>query len=655
MAVVSDYTALLSGTSFNMNLENHKNGSSIPSFVYVSYAFYDDANIPDPDPAFTANPGRFYPYSEAQKDSFRLAALEFEKVAGIKFIEVTDISAASIRIHATEGADYAGWASKPNHAFSDLVINGTGDFGPGNLEPGSSPFEGMLHELGHTFGLKHPHGNAPAEFPEFNNTLISSMDNENFTQMSYNANGVQNATLAPLDVQALASLYGSPTPFSFVTHKYTSEIVFNTQTEYFTLMGSDFNDRMSGLLGGTTNHMNGNGGNDEIWGREGDDFIYGGYGDDYLYGGAGDDYLDGGAGRNSVWGEAGNDRITLTDGAILFADGGDGIDTIIAPIFKNNSSLDSYDTDLTITLSQFFFTNIENIEAAAGNDRLTGDGAANNISGRAGNDIITGGGGQDLLDGGEGIDTAVYSGNVSNYSISLDTNFISVQDRRSNMDGKDYLRNIENLDFTGNDVDLTLFTGVANNTTADLKIFIEMYIAYFNRAPDAPGLFYWGTRLSEGMTLNQIAESFFVQDETIALYPDPNDTHGFVNSVYDNLLGRTPDIDGFNYWVGELDSGSVSRAKFILAVINGAKAATGSAADSDFIADKGKLGAYFAITKGMSDVDHAKSAMAIYDGSSQSVTAAEQSIDSFYNAALDPNSGEVLINLVGALADSLFV
>ena len=102
-----------------------------------------------------------------------------------------------------------------------------------------------------------------------------------------------------------------------------------------------------------------------------------------------------------------------------------------------------------------------------------------------------------------------------------------------------------------------------NVSSTDLLAFIEMYIAYFNRAPDAEGLFYWGTRLSEGMGKEQIAKSFYVQPETQALYTNPDDTEGFVTAVYNNFLGRAPDAEGFAYWVSELNSGSVSKPIFL--------------------------------------------------------------------------------------------
>jgi Ca2+-binding RTX toxin-like protein len=46
----------------------------------------------------------------------------------------------------------------------------------------------------------------------------------------------------------------------------------------------------------------------------------------------------------------------------------------------------------------------------------TGD---DTIQGKDGNDFITGGKGNDNIDGGDGIDTAIYTGNYADYSISL--------------------------------------------------------------------------------------------------------------------------------------------------------------------------------------------------------------------------------------------
>ena len=87
-----------------------------------------------------------------------------------------------------------------------------------------------------------------------------------------------------------------------------------------------------------------------------------------------------------------------------------------------------------------------------------------------------------------------------------------------------------------------------------------IYVGYFNRAPDPEGLQYWIDELEAGsLTLAGIATSFSEQPETTALYPffstpDVASATAFVTSVYLNLFNRAPDAAGLNYWVGEVQA-----------------------------------------------------------------------------------------------------
>jgi hypothetical protein len=97
---------------------------------------------------------------------------------------------------------------------------------------------------------------------------------------------------------------------------------------------------------------------------------------------------------------------------------------------------------------------------------------------------------------------------------------------------------------------------------------IRLYIATLGRAPDSAGLEYWLN--NSNMSLEQIAISFFDQDETKDKYPDGYSDYDFIVSVYQNLFKRTPDSAGLEYWEAELANGNIDRALFILAIINGA-------------------------------------------------------------------------------------
>ncbi len=298
---------------------------------------------------------------------------------------------------------------------------------------------------------------------------------------------------------------------------------------------------------------------------------------------------------------------------------------------------------------------------------LRGDTADNRIYALGGNDTIEGGGGDDQIAGGLGSDTAVYSGNQSSYTLVVDENSTTIMDRRTDRNGTDALADIEYLSFDtgidGNQFNLSIFGGSAGLSETAMNSVIELYIAYFNRAPDAVGLNYWGTEFSNGYTLPEMAASFFVQNETRATYDSVLDNNGdltdipaFVTSVYANVLGRTADPEGFAYWVSELENNpDITPPIFILAIINGAKNPSNptpqSSIDQQYLESKADLGAYFSVIKGMSDVDNAIDVMTRFDGTQEGLTAAIGAVDAHYASALDATNGEFLMPLVGVVDD----
>ena len=299
----------------------------------------------------------------------------------------------------------------------------------------------------------------------------------------------------------------------------------------------------------------------------------------------------------------------------------------------------------------------------AGSDYLPGAGGSDSLFGVAGNDFLEGRGGDDELNGGSGTDTAIYSGDQASYSLTLSPVSTWLEDRRPGGDGTDTLREVELLDFGANlfgrPFDLTDFGGSARLSPEDFRDFIELYIAYFDRAPDAVGLNFWATAVADGTTLEEMAALFIDQTEYRATYPDGTSDLSFVNSVYNNVLGRTPDQAGINFWAGVLSRGEVSRDQFILEVLRGAKSALkpeeGQAfvnqqlADRAYLEDKVDIGAYFAVHKGMSNTVNADFALSVYDGSQDSLEDAIAVIDSMYADALDPQSGEFLMQVIGVL------
>lgn len=290
------------------------------------------------------------------------------------------------------------------------------------------------------------------------------------------------------------------------------------------------------------------------------------------------------------------------------------------------------------------------IVGQSGTDNLVGGAGDDTIDGMGGDDLLRGNAGNDQLDGGLGIDTAQYSGFQNSYSIVVDGFGTTIADRRSDGDGIDELSNIEVIEFgIGEPLSLQQFGGTADLAAQDFEAFIELYIAYFNRAPDAVGLNFWGTAFANGVSLEQMADMFMFQIETRETYPPETSNVGFATTVYLNVLGRTPDQAGFDFWVDMLNRSEetgVTRDLFILEVLRGVQ---DGSADRAYLDTKVDIGAYFAVHRGMSDTDNASAAMALFDGSQGSVNDAVAAIDGYYQDALDPLNGEFLMQVVGVL------
>ena len=134
------------------------------------------------------------------------------------------------------------------------------------------------------------------------------------------------------------------------------------------------------------------------------------------------------------------------------------------------------------------------------------------------------------------------------------------------------------------------------------ELVTEIYVATFGRAPAYDGLTYWTNAVDTGgFTIDQVAQSFFDQPETQEKFPEGSSNSEFITTIFDNVLNRAPADSGLAYWVDALDSGVMRRDQAIMAIINGAKAATGSSDDAAILAKKTKIGVYFANTEiGMS-------------------------------------------------------
>jgi hypothetical protein len=100
---------------------------------------------------------------------------------------------------------------------------------------------------------------------------------------------------------------------------------------------------------------------------------------------------------------------------------------------------------------------------------------------------------------------------------------------------------------------------------------VEIYLATMGYAPDAEGFNYWvgNIQTDSQWTPTTVAQSFFDQPLVQAQYPDSMGYGPLIEALYQNIFGRAADTDGYNYWLAELEAGRVLRNQMVIALING--------------------------------------------------------------------------------------
>ncbi|MFZ6778042.1 DUF4214 domain-containing protein [Undibacterium sp. Ji83W] len=82
----------------------------------------------------------------------------------------------------------------------------------------------------------------------------------------------------------------------------------------------------------------------------------------------------------------------------------------------------------------------------------------------------------------------------------------------------------------------------------------RLYQAAFNRTPDAAGLGYWIQAMDKGLTIQEVAASFMESAEFKAMYGTNPSNATLVARFYSNVLHRTSDQAGYDYWLGQLNT-----------------------------------------------------------------------------------------------------
>ena len=87
-----------------------------------------------------------------------------------------------------------------------------------------------------------------------------------------------------------------------------------------------------------------------------------------------------------------------------------------------------------------------------------------------------------------------------------------------------------------------------------------LYRYILGRGPDVSGYNYWVGRYNSGMGAKAIANSFMQSSEfggvvNAAVPGNSNGISAFLTALYEGILGREPDTSGEQYWAGEINTG----------------------------------------------------------------------------------------------------
>ncbi|MEI5682320.1 MULTISPECIES: M10 family metallopeptidase [unclassified Mesorhizobium] len=381
--------------------------------------------------------------STGERAAVRDVLSAWSNSANIRFTEVADNSSTvgELRFAYTENIDAsaAAYAYLPvDHPSAGDVWFSWTDFNPtgsANIARGTFDYYSILHEVGHTLGLKHPFAGE--------NTIPENLDNLFYTVMSYTASpwSAQDDNYASFypttpmyyDLLAIQALYGKNTTINSGNSTYTfndgtrywqaindsaghDRIVYNgSENSSINLNPGSFSDLSEAIFftdgqssrstvtigpGVVIEDARGGSGHDTLTGNGVANYLDGATGNDRLVGNAGNDTLNGGTGNDTMIGGTGNDIYIVSstgDRTIEYA--GQGTDIVRAY------------THWTLG------ANIERLELQGSanlvgtgnslNNTIVGNSGANTLRGAAGHDYLTGGAGADTAYGGTGNDTYI--------------------------------------------------------------------------------------------------------------------------------------------------------------------------------------------------------------------------------------------------------
>lgn len=541
--------------------------NSIDSLVYSSWnslpgtalkLTYSFLNF-SPSDASSEDANGFLPMNSLQRDAARAALAKWSAVANISFSEV--LGGGQIQFGTNDqGSRSSAYAYLPEQGLNTthLYLNNRASSST-NFADGSYGATVMLHELGHTLGLKHP-GNYDSNGSSIGGPYLpASTDTVDYTQMSYNPGvsssktGKYATTPMLYDIQAMQYLYGANMSYHAGNDVYTvssaqpamciwdaggadtldfsactGPVVIDLNAGHFSETAPGlhnisiaYNVTLEGAIAGS--------GGSAIYANGAGNTITGGNGADVVYQGAGSDRIEGGLGTDTVvYNGAFSQYIVARrdSGVIVQGEGNDSLSGVELLRFS----------DRTVAVNDLPM-------------------AAARQTGTAGADRLIAGLGSEDIDGGGGIDTVVYSGQRQDYAVSSNGTSFLVRDLKGN-GGSDVLTQVERLSFADG--------ALALDTAGAPGQLYRLYQAAFGRVPDEGGFGFWLNARDSGINLTSIAHDFLNSPEFLRLYGSDLSNAQFVTQLYANVLHRAPDEGGFRFHLNDLTVVGQSREHVLL-------------------------------------------------------------------------------------------
>jgi hypothetical protein len=204
----------------------------------------------------------------------------------------------------------------------------------------------------------------------------------------------------------------------------------------------------------------------------------------------------------------------------------------------------------------------DTLHGGEGDDILGSEGGSDRLHGGDGNDILFGGTGDDFLFGGDGDDILV-GGSVDGgaWSFALDASRQLVV-TYTPPEGWGPTRVLSGSALDAAAPGMRLPAVDAGRLANVTALYNAM-----GRTPDIEGLQFWA---STPLSLAQIAGFFLQSTEGQGIFGGLTDT-AFVSRLYERILNRPGEAEGIANWSGAISAGQISRADAMLAFVQSAE------------------------------------------------------------------------------------